>query len=72
MFEKELIVFSDTEYASKDAVIEGMAQLVADKVESVEGSAAWRWKPSAFSPPPGRTPSWPGAPCLASPTVRVP
>ncbi|SHE24394.1 MULTISPECIES: PTS sugar transporter subunit IIA [Actinomyces] len=39
MFEKELIVFSDTEYASKDAVIEGMAELVANKVDSVEGFA---------------------------------
>lgn len=39
MFEKDLIVFSDTEYASKDAVIEGMAELVADKVENVEGYA---------------------------------
>lgn len=39
MFEKDLIVFSDTEYASKDAVIESMAELVADKVTSVEGYA---------------------------------
>ena len=39
MFEKDLIVFSDTEYASKDAVIESMAKLVADKVTSVEGYA---------------------------------
>ena len=40
MFEKNLIVFSDQTYESKDAVIEGMAELVADKVESVEGYAA--------------------------------
>lgn len=39
MFEKDLIVFSDAEYSSKDAVIESMAELVADKVESVEGYA---------------------------------
>lgn len=39
MFEKELIVFSDKVYASKDEVIEGMAELVANKVTSVEGYA---------------------------------
>ncbi|WP_103062619.1 PTS sugar transporter subunit IIA [Actinomyces qiguomingii] len=39
MFERELIVFSDVKYAAKDAVIEAMAELVADKVESVAGYA---------------------------------
>lgn len=39
MFERDLIVFSDTAYESKDAVIDAMAQLVESKVESVEGYA---------------------------------
>lgn len=39
MFEKDLIVFTDKVYESKDQVIEGMAELVADKVESVAGYA---------------------------------